>query len=268
MQTKTITFLSPKGGAGRTTALMALTSGLLATGHSVLVLDATQEVLKGLLPKTTLTRWVQTLRPAGVTPRNCDAWWGQTPFFVRRAVEAASEHRKVRRNFVLIDTPAHLDIRHTEALRLSDLIISPFIDLLTAQRVSEQLTDNLVGCVPLYGLRSGFNDDPEEIAAADIAFTAGPVFQNHLRLSDLFAEQPRGGHLPHMLGKARQTARAFAESFEEREAYFASLAAWRSVQKLTTEVLLALDGYELQPRTITQRQEPLPLHRLAELLPS
>jgi hypothetical protein len=263
MKPQIITFLTSKGGAGRTTAVMAIASAIVETGkYRPLVIDASREVL-GPRREPTLSIWHRVMQRCGVSKDQLGYRQVKTHEELSCIISAESEKRLLARSPILIDTSARLDDLDLAATDHADVIISPFMDALTAQRISVAL-DPLDIRKPIYGLRCGHALEESEDRAVSAAFSAGRLFQHGLPDSDILSEISIGGHIPDMcLKRSLEHAHEPLTSEVRRTAIREANAMRAELKRLENEVMLALDGYELRPRNPRPRRHPLPLHKLA-----
>jgi chromosome partitioning protein len=106
---RTISIISQKGGAGKTTLAIHLAAAGTAAGLSTLILDAD--------PQATASQWSQW---RGMTdPEVIDC---ASPTLLARKVAQAAE---LGADLIVIDTPPHADIMAREACKLADLILIP-----------------------------------------------------------------------------------------------------------------------------------------------
>lgn len=106
---RTISIISQKGGAGKTTLAIHLAAAGTSAGLSVLILDAD--------PQATASQWSQW---RGMTdPEVIDC---ASPSLLARKIAQASE---LGADLIVIDTPPHADIMAREACKLADLILIP-----------------------------------------------------------------------------------------------------------------------------------------------
>ncbi|GGX51357.1 hypothetical protein GCM10007385_19960 [Tateyamaria omphalii] len=266
MKPHVITFLAPKGGAGRTTAVMALASAIVDTGsYRPLVIDASREIA-GCRRGSTLSIWHRMMQRCGVKEDQIEYRQAATREELARIIQAEADKGPLMRSPVLIDTSARLDDLDLAAADHADVILSPFMDALAAQRISVAL-DPLDVRAPIYGLRCGHAFDDSQARAVSAAFTVGRLLQHGLPESEILSEISIGGHVPHMCMKFAIEPQG--EPLASRIPSLRPIYAMQSeLRKLVNEVMLALDGYELRPRHPKARRHPLPLHKLAELLPT
>ena len=106
---RTVSIISQKGGAGKTTLAIHLAAAGTAAGLSTLILDAD--------PQATASQWSQW---RGMTdPEVIDC---ASPTLLARKLAQAGE---LGADLVVIDTPPHADIMAREACKLADLILIP-----------------------------------------------------------------------------------------------------------------------------------------------
>ena len=169
---------------------------------------------------------------------------------------------------VLIDTGARLDDLALTAASHSNLLIAPFMDALTALRISDALDEVDLGDTPLYGLRFGDACDEEGDRAVSAAFTAGRLFLRGLPYSPQLEDISVDGHLSNTFTRLTCEHSIYDLSDSRRKPVRDFINVRSEIDKLLDEIRLALGGYELRKRTVRPRRNPLPLHKLAELLPT
>ena len=106
---RTISIISQKGGAGKTTLAIHLAGAATAAGLSALILDAD--------PQATASQWSQWRGSTDPEVIDC-----ASPTLLARKVAQAGE---LGADLVVIDTPPHADIMAREACKLADLILIP-----------------------------------------------------------------------------------------------------------------------------------------------
>ncbi|PUB13702.1 hypothetical protein [Yoonia sediminilitoris] len=269
MKPNIITFLAPKGGAGRTTAVMALASTIVEErSFPSLIIDATPEASLRPAHKTTLGQWQRQMFRTGVQ---------RDSLLVRHVVdedaltEIINEHindRFSKFGVVLIDTGGRLDDLALTAASHSNLLIAPFMDALTALRISEELNGVDLGGIPLYGLRCGDACNEAEQRAASAAFTAGRLFLRSLPYSPQLEDISVDGHLSNTFTRLTCEHAIYDLSDPRRKPVRDFINVRSEIDKLLDEIRLALGGYEVRKRTPMPRRTPLPLHELAGLLPT
>lgn len=106
---RTVSIISQKGGAGKTTLAVHLGCASVAAGLSTLILDAD--------PQATASQWSQWRDGADPEVVDC-ASHVLLPRKVQQAADLGAE-------LVVIDTPPHADILAREACKVADLILIP-----------------------------------------------------------------------------------------------------------------------------------------------
>ncbi|WP_375403732.1 ParA family partition ATPase [uncultured Sphingomonas sp.] len=106
---RTISIISQKGGAGKTTLAIHLAAAGTAAGLATLILDAD--------PQATASQWSQWRGMADPEVVDC-----ASPTLLSRKVQQAAE---LGADLVVIDTPPHADIMAREACKIADLILIP-----------------------------------------------------------------------------------------------------------------------------------------------
>ena len=106
---KTISIISQKGGAGKTTLAIHLAGAATSAGLSALILDAD--------PQATASQWFHWR--GGADPEVVDC---ASPTLLPRKVQQAAD---LGADLVIIDTPPHADIMAREACKAADLILIP-----------------------------------------------------------------------------------------------------------------------------------------------
>ena len=133
---KLISFVSFKGGAGKTTALMAIASLLLARGHRIALFEADENA--------PLARWKENAEAIGTWSERCSLSTCDTPDAVGRAHAAAEA---AGRGFALADTAGGGSDLNTLLISNSDLVVIPtalsVLDLDEAITTLEFVTETL-----------------------------------------------------------------------------------------------------------------------------
>lgn len=106
---RTISIISQKGGAGKTTLAIHLASAGVSHGLSTLILDAD--------PQATASQWSHWR--SGADPEVVDC---ASPTLLPRKVQQAAD---LGADLVIIDTPPHADIMAREACKIADLVLIP-----------------------------------------------------------------------------------------------------------------------------------------------
>lgn len=267
MKPHVVTFLAPKGGAGRTTAIMALASAIVDTGsYRPLIIDASREIV-GCRRESTLSIWHRVMQRCGVKKDQLGYRQVETREELARIIRTEADKPLLMRSPILIDTSAKLDDLDMAAADHANMIVSPFKDALTAQRISVAL-DPLDIQKPFYGLRCGHAFENSEERAVSAAFTIGRLFQHGLPDSEILSEISIGGHIPDMCLRLSMEHAREPLTAEARKSVHQANAMYAELRRLTNEVMLALDGFELRPRHPRARRHPLALDKLAKLLPT
>ncbi len=127
----TITVFAPKGGSGRTTAVMALAAGFLALGKQVLVQDVTEYPVR---KNAMLRRWFDGMAADGAGAGRLDY---AACFSGEQVSDAHAAARARGVEILLIDTGRYLDPQQRTALHLADLVLCPAIGTMEAGAVAE-----------------------------------------------------------------------------------------------------------------------------------
>ena len=105
---RTISIVSQKGGAGKTTLAIHLAAMAAATGHTPIIID--------LDPQATAAAW-------------SDWRAGEQPEVVTaphtRLIETLSKAEKLGADIAIIDTPPHSDAAAVQAVKAADLVLIP-----------------------------------------------------------------------------------------------------------------------------------------------
>ncbi len=186
-----ITVFNPKGGTGKTTAVMALASGLIEAGDRVAVLDISEPARSRLTGSRFLAIWQDAMVETGIVPEQLVTVPAKTEESMSQAMDVLTRHGF---DHVLVDTGTHVDQRTINILEHSKLVISPFRFAQEAAWASHWFAGNGHGLAPILGLSTGAGDFEEELLARD-TFTAGPVLRKSLTKSGLIDTQFQRGHL-------------------------------------------------------------------------
>lgn len=269
MKPDIITFLAPKGGAGRTTAVMALASTIVEEkGLAPLVIDATPEARLRAARDTALGGWQQQMYRSGVKPDFLSVYQAADTDDLAAILSKHRHQRFPDFGTILIDTGGRLDHLALTAAAYSDLLIAPFMDALTALRVSEALDGIELGDAPLYGLKCGDACNEADHRAVSAAFTAGRLFIHGLPSSPQLEDISVDGHLFNTFTRLSCEYAHYGLADLASAPVRDFIKVRSKINCLLDEISLALGGYELRRRTLRPRRNPLPLHKLAELLPS
>lgn len=241
---RTITFLSPVAGAGRTTALLALASGFLDQGRHVLVIDASTGNYSGQ-SLAVLIHGLET------DDQEFPDVGFDAPSSPAALTDELSRHKRMSIfDIALIDIGVDLGAIQMAAVEQSDLLIAPFTDRQRAAQSSRALDEIQFGkSIPTLGLVTGLDDQPDEHDVSRNCFSAAPLLKSELPRASLFEMQRNGGHLPAILSKlqaqTRQTEKSPARYESSYNRRTSAANAWRAVQALTWEVSWALTGVSL-----------------------
>lgn len=187
-----VTFFTPKGGAGRTTSVMATASAMIEAGHMVAVLDVTEQASPNCIQgQSFIKQWSDIMHATeGVSEQ----------FQTGYAFDHAGVERELKRfrrdgnDFVLVDTPRNPNPVVIDLLSKSELIIMPVTGAHEAAWASAWLSKNRQYLVRHFGLITGVRSAEERQLTRE-TFTGVPVFNIDLRRSAAFGQQVEHGHL-------------------------------------------------------------------------
>jgi hypothetical protein len=187
-----ITVFNPKGGTGKTTAVMGIASGLIEAGDRVAVLDISEPDRSRLTGSRFLPAWEDAMVATGIgadrlvtAPAKTGKNMGEVLYgFAKRGFD-----------HILIDTGTYPDQRTARALDHSKLVIAPFRFAPEAAWVSNWVAENGYRAAPVVGLSTGMSHHCEEARLARSTFIAGPVFRANLPHCHLLDTQMECGHL-------------------------------------------------------------------------
>ena len=236
----TITIHAAKGGAGRTTAVMALASGFLALGKRVMVMDCTSQTCRG--PKcqepTTLQAWFAAMEACRFRSPQLELIECPTNERVEDALAAAATRGF---DIVLIDTQAYPENALSMALAKADLIVVPATGPLEARFSSQSISEQFDCSEHIIGLITGHRHGAAEAAEIRSAFGTLPVLHSELPISEALAEQILHGDIAHF------TSMLACKSDQPGYArYREAQAACSEALALTIEVQWALQGLRLE----------------------
>lgn len=220
---KLISFVSFKGGAGKTTALMAIASMLLAKGHRVALFEADENA--------PLARWKENAEAIGTWSERCLLSTCDAPELVARAHAAA---KTAGCAFALADTAGGGSDLNTLLLSNSELVVIPtalsVLDLdealTTMEFVTETLARGIGRPIPARLLFTRFPQGrlksteqanleavhplprfesrlTERAAFADLKIT-GPLVSYHQILAASPAKRLLANHMMAAIGEARE----------------------------------------------------------------
>lgn len=205
---QSIIFFAPKGGAGRTTAVMATASAYIVSGHRVGVLDMTEEARR--FPKigqSFIRQWEASMLASGVGLDQlvtASAWNFDSFHSAKEQFRAAGCTR------ILIDTPKAPNRLIHYALLDSDLVVMPFTGYFEATWISHWVTSNLCPIRRIIGLATGLTGTDAHQAVFKSALYGLPTLKNALPRSEVFENQLIDGSFYQL--KAGSGARAYTEA--------------------------------------------------------
>lgn len=204
----TIIFFAPKGGAGRTTSVMATASAFIASGHRVGVLDMTEEArMAPKIGQSVIKQWQACMLASGVSSDQlvtASAWDSDSFYNAKEQFRAAGCTR------ILIDTPKVPNRLINYAMLDSDLVVMPFTGYFEATWISHWVTTNLCPVRNMIGLATGLTGSDEHQAVFKSALHGLPILKNSLPRRDVFERQLIDGSFYQM--EAGSGARAYTEA--------------------------------------------------------
>ena len=239
----TITMFATKGGAGRTTTLMALACGFRAIGERVAVMDGTGD--PGWHTENEVFSTLQTWELMAKDVRlDIDAH----PFKLfqagtcRQIEDQSTSAKAAGFDILLIDTQHRLEAHQATALGLADLVIAPATGTIEARCTADSSPEVLGFSKNVFGLVTGCRNGMVEAAETRAVLGDHPVFQSELPWSEVFKDLSQIGNIERFVSSLHCTSRdsGFARYINARD-------AWQAVKHLTQEVGWALDGYRLAP---------------------
>jgi len=239
----TITTFANKGGAGRTTAVMALACGFRATGKRVAVMDCSGDPgwhTGNDLPSM-LRSWKLMAKDVLL---DIDAH----PFrlFQPRTSQQIEDEWAVAKaagfDVLLIDTQHRLEKQQSVSLGLADLVIAPANGTIEAKCTADSIHDVLGFSENVFGLITGCRNGAAEAFEMRATFRNHSVFQSELPWAEVFNSLSKIGNIERFVASLHCTSRdtGFAR-------YSSAHDAWQAVRHLTQEVGWALRGYRLTP---------------------
>lgn len=228
-----ITFFNPTGSTGRTTAVMALASAIIADGKvKSAVMDMTEEAgPPGRDARSSLSLWEDKMAECGI---------GFADF---RVEEVYNFESMIRADcwcdadefwYMLVDTPKRTNDLVLNMVRRSQMIIVPFRNASEAAASSKWLAKRLNKKALIFGLVTGVDDD-EEYQIARSAFTGFPVLENYLPKARVFEQQHQTGHLFHsnlIEEEQDQTLENFLVGVTDAHARISASCLWDEVSKI------------------------------------
>lgn len=204
----TIIFFAPKGGAGRTTSVMATASAFIASGHRVGVIDMTEEARRSpKIGQSVIRQWQTSMLASGI---------GSDQLVTASAWDFESFHHAKQQFLdagctqVLIDTPKATNRFLDFAMLDSDLVVMPFIGYFEATWISHWVQSNLCPVRKMIGLATGLTGTDEHQAVLKSALYGLPTLKNALPRSDVFANQLIDGSFYQL--QAESGAGAYSEA--------------------------------------------------------
>lgn len=173
-----ITYFAPKGGTGRTTAMMATASSLVSAGHSVAVLDLTEQARPGwTFGASFISQWEDRMVETGA---DADQFVTAPAFDDKTAEEALDRFFREGFDYVLVDTARHPDSATAWIMNQSDLVIVPMRSPHDAAWSSQWLSANRHPKKRTYGLVM----DPmtqDDFVLIHAVFTGAPMLNTWLQ---------------------------------------------------------------------------------------
>ena len=236
----TITTFATKGGAGRTTTILALACGFMAIGKRVAIMECSDVAgRKGPPDQTqTLLDWVDKMNKTGVQSSDLKFLPCRT---AQEVEDSVALMESCGYDILLIDTQPWIEQPHCAALRLANLIIAPATGPFEAQTTIRSITNHLDAADNLIGLVTPRDEVAAVAARTRAAFGGYPVFQTELPSAQLLSNIMASGDI------AQVVSDLHCQSNEPNFAqYRNALTAWTAVQQLTLEVQWALNGQRLK----------------------
>jgi cellulose biosynthesis protein BcsQ len=188
-----ITFFSPKGGAGRTTTVMAMASAILEEKKlKPAVIDMTNEA--GPLSRdkpSSLTMWERKMVKCGY---GFDDFRVEEVYDFESMIRADCECEFSDFAYQLVDTPKRPNALVLNKVERSDLIIVPFKNASEAALISKWLAKHLNKKQLIHGLATAIDTEDDYVLSRK-AFAGFPVLQTYLPNVPIFERQPECGHL-------------------------------------------------------------------------
>ena len=225
---KTITFFAPKGGSGRTTAVMTTAAALIEAGHRVGVLDMTEQALTAARGGTTfITQWEDAMVASGISAEELTT----APAWDHNSLMVARDHfANAGCTRVLVDTPKKFSDLIKNLFFTSDLIVMPFTSCTEATWISDWTSSNLCLSAAMYGLAMGLTGSEERQAIHRKALHGSPMLKHGLPHIDIFSSQLINGSLYKM------TAGHGALPYDETDLVRARASSTALVKELNTRI--------------------------------
>lgn len=224
---KTIIFFAPKGGSGRTTAVMTAAAAFIEAGHKVGVLDITGEAANAARGEETLiTRWKDSMVASGISAEALTT----APAWDHNSYMTARHHFNFMGcTVLLVDTPVQPSDFIRNLFYSVNLIVMPFTSDSAATWISHWTDMNLCSRAKMFGLAMGLTGSEEHQAVHRKALYGSPILKTGLPHSDIFASQLMQGSLYKMIAgsgpldyseaellSARSSATALAKELDTR----------------------------------------------------
>lgn len=220
-----ITFFAPKGGSGRTTALMTAAAGLIEAGHRVGVLDMTEQARTAArIGQSFITQWEDSMVKSGIGAQELTTIPAWNDVTRHRAFVSFSEAGCTR---VLVDTPKTPSDLIMDMLQRSDVTVMPFTSYMEATFISQWSFATKIPNKKVFGLATGLTGSPAEQDIHRKAFLGAPLLRSELEHSSLYPDQLTHGSIFRMtrqqqasvgtttLHRAQTTAFALAEELNQ-----------------------------------------------------
>lgn len=176
---KTITFFSPKGGAGRTIATLAAAAGFVNMKSRVGILDLTHKTWGP--GGSEISRFEDAMVAGGA---GADEVITAPPAQDRASMRAAFQRfENAGCDYVLVDAPCIMLDLVEEVVWRSDLVVMPFTNYSDASIISEWGMAARYPDAKIYGLAMGLTGSPDEQAFTRRAFHSAPLLDSELRWS-------------------------------------------------------------------------------------
>ncbi|MBO9403343.1 ParA family protein [Shimia sp. R9_3] len=230
---------SPKGGSGKTTAIMALAFGMITQGKRVAVMNCNEQAAVSLASRhsSDLKVWYDQFS-AGLIRST------QLKLFECTSVENVQDAMAVARtegfDVLLIDTSAILESPQLAAIEAADLVVAPAITTVEAMHIIRGIKNLDLDTTNFVGLVTGCRSGPQEIQEIRNAFGECEMFHSELPWASVFAHQILYGDL------AQKTASLACSPGRPGYARFIDAqSAFVSALRLSFEIEWMLKGLRL-----------------------
>jgi len=185
-----VTFFAPYGGAGRTTAAMAIASANVEMGRRVQILEVVDQLSSEVRNPGEYSLWAKATRtsPDQYLPRVEQI--GHESDLAARLADLCKEGI----DLVLVDTPPWESAISNAAIEVSDLVVVPIsksISEITGTGWLSSLSDKATKVV---GLATGFLEGSKEMEMV-VRRLGLRVLKNDLPYSEVFKRQRRDGSI-------------------------------------------------------------------------